>query len=164
MVDSVITINYCYRDQAQTAELDIRARPQLHFRQGPGDKAQRGVEGLQSSDCNNGKQDIKAETPWAQVIWRWQKSERLWKRLFLALPSHPAFMGPHGNSGKSSPLSTDVSLPNILSALIRPGWTLGSKIKQGWEKLGNVTTLPQKKKKKKQAVAQLLQAPRHANG
>jgi hypothetical protein len=57
-------------------------------------------------------------------------------------------MGPHGNSGKSSPLSTDVSLPNILSALIRPGWTLGSKIKQGWEKLGNVTTLPQKKTKK----------------
>ena len=70
-------------------------------------------------------------------------------RLCLALPSHPAFMGPHGNSAKSSPPSTDVSLHNILSALVRPGWTLGSKTKQGWERLGNVTGLPQKKKKQR---------------
>lgn len=64
--------------------------------------------------------------------------------LCLALPWPSAFIGPQGNSTKSSPPSTDSGLPSVLPALISPGWTLGSKIKQVWERQGNVTTLPQK--------------------
>lgn len=75
------------------------------------------------------------------VYW---KPDRLGMHGCLALPGCPAFMGPHGNPTYSSLLFTLTSSLYVLSTLIRAGWTLGSVTEQGWEKLGNVTTLPQK--------------------
>ena len=75
-----------------------------------------------------------------------RKAERLGIHGCLALSCCPAFTGPYGNPADSSLHFTNASFPDVLPALSRPHWTLGSIFEQAWEILGNVPTLPEKYK------------------